>query len=193
MVVWTKRDEIAHRIDHVTRSKLRHGSDVVYFYEACRNGPVPCTQIEAASLASGPVNRDRGRTVSAIPFKAVALDRCQRPFRISTDVGLDTLACLFRREDRNNGRSKPACPATHYVSMRLTFIYTQFQLTLAHREDQPVTQCRAWIFAARRASGRPRPSSHRKRAVSNSRASLTVFGARPSIAPSCGDLVARRC
>ena len=91
------------------------------------NGPVPCTHIEAASLASGPVDRDRGRTVSAIPFIAVALDRCQRPFRISTDVGLDTLACLFRREDRNNGRGKPACPATHYVSIRLTFIYTQFQ------------------------------------------------------------------
>ena len=57
---------------------------------------------------------------------------------------------------------------------------------------EPVTQCRAWIFADERSRGRRRPSSHRKRAVSNSCACLTAFGVRPSIAPYCGGHVAHR-
>ena len=132
MAVWAEWNQITYWVDHVPGTKLRDGGDVVNLYDTCGDCPVPGPHFEAARLAGRAMYRDRSCTIPTIPFIATGLNRCQRPFRISDNVELDTLACLFRREDRDNGRGKPPCPATDDASIRFTFIYTQFQLTLVH-------------------------------------------------------------
>ena len=105
MAVRTKRDEIFGWIYHVPSSKLRHRCHMVNLHETCRYRTVPHTHFQAASLATSPMYRDRGRTVPAVPFIAIGLNRLQRPLWIPDDIRTDTFTCIFCGEDRNNCRS----------------------------------------------------------------------------------------
>ena len=117
MAVRAQGDEIAPRVNHVPCSELRYGGDVVNFYEALRNFPVALPHVEAAAPAGSTVDRDRSSAIATITLIAVDLNRCERAFRISDDTRFDCLAFFFRREDRNDGSGKPACPAIDDVSI----------------------------------------------------------------------------